>query len=406
MDQFQDSANFVTETIIPTLMFLAYNTILQTQNGSISKYILASLPDTINLEKQREIHQTRDSMIIEIIEIVSNYPGAYVFGGFHRDFFAKMSFKDIDIRFVFKSEAICFIDRIQRLFNIKFLKTSYNSKGCFTLCIQNMYNKEINIYVDLTYDNDEYGSLYTVKFFDFDVNMLMSSVHYSDQVYLASLKSSNPHCHILDILDNCAKKQFIILDYNGRPEILHKPSYTATIDSEDNIIKMKRNFNFTSHESFQSIMINTNCINYHTVRGKKLLLRKKKMESRGWTCLNEECSNPVCIMAPFSLREKHKKYCQKLVMARRKQLEKEAKIRERELLRQKKNKEIKPFGYIPGFISVKMVNKNQFTKHTEAKEIHVSKKKFLKQLKKEEKTCGKTRKKYRSKRSGKIRYDY
>ncbi|AQN68677.1 hypothetical protein [Saudi moumouvirus] len=382
MDQFQDSANFVTETIIPTLMFLAYNTIVQTQNGSISKYILSSLPDTINLEKQREIQQTRDSMIIQIMEIISTYPGAYVFGGFHRDFFAKMPFKDVDIRFTFKSEAIYFIKYIQRFYYIKFLKASYKSLGCFTLCIQNMHNKEVNIRIDVSYDNDESGSLYTVKYFDFDVNMLTSSAHYSSRAYLGSLESSNPHCHILDIIDNCAKKQFIILDYNGRPEILHKPSYSAVIDSNGNIVKIIKNFNSSDYKTFKSMMINTNCINYHTVRGKKLLLRKKKMESRGWTCLNEECSNPVCIMAPFLLREKHKEYCQKLRIARRKQLEKEAKYRERELLRQKKDREIKPFGYIPGFISTKMIRKNIYIKNAEAKQIHVSKKKFLKQLKK------------------------
>uniref|UniRef100_A0A6G6ADU5 NT pol-beta-like superfamily protein n=1 Tax=Borely moumouvirus TaxID=2712067 RepID=A0A6G6ADU5_9VIRU len=382
---------------------------MQTQNKPVAKYILSTLPDTVYLKKQQNIYEDRDSMIYDILDNIQDYPGSKVFGGFHRDFFAKMPFKDIDIRFKFKTEATFFIERMQKKYNIKFMKPSYKSNGCYTICVQSKSNSEVNIYLDVSYKRDVNGSIYKKKFFDFDVNMLSSQVHYSDRWYLRYLNTINPHCQILDILDNCARKQFIVLNYNGKSEILHKPSYTAIIDSNGRIIRMKRNL--SSCGSFMSKIMDSDCINYHTIRGKKLLLRKKKMESRGWTCLNEECSNPVCILAPESLRNKYKEYVQEIKLQRLKRAEEklkkaEEKIRARELSRQKKDREIKSFGYIPGLISRKMVRKNQYSKSIEAKEIHLAKKSFLKKLKEEELICGKTRKKYRSKRSGKNRYDF
>ncbi|AVL95180.1 hypothetical protein ma793 [Moumouvirus australiensis] len=403
MDQFKDSTNFVTETLIPTLMFLAYNTIMQTQNKPVAKYLLSSLPDTVCLEKQQQLYQARNTLFNDITDIIYYCPKSYIFGGFHRDFFAKMPFKDIDIRFKFKTEATLFIEKIQKIYNIKFLKPSYKSIGCYTICAQSKSNSDFNIFLDISYKKDINGNIFTKKLFDFDVNMLSSCRHYLDRYYLRSLKSINPHCEVLDIIDNCTRKQFIVLDYNGKPEILHKPSYTAVMDSDGRITRITRNF--YPYNSFISKIMNTNCINYHTIRGKKLLQRKKKMESRGWICLNEECSNPVCILAPETLRDKYNEYIQEIRSQRIKKTQEKIKKTEKKLRRQAKDKEIKPFGYIPGLISKKMVSKNQYTKSIEAKQIHLSKRKLLKQRKDNDVVCDKTRK-YRSKRSGKIRYDF
>ncbi|AGF84919.1 hypothetical protein QJ854_gp863 [Moumouvirus goulette] len=306
MDQLQDSSNFVTGKMVPSLTFIIYRTIVETQNSCTSHYLLSTIPDSVIIKPQ-QIYTSRDLIIKRIIKISRKFPVSYIFGGFHRDLFAKMPFKDIDISFLRRRYAIDFIQAIQSEYFIKFLKPSYNSRGCFTICVQEMNNPQINVHFDVVYEMDDFGDVFLVKYFDFDVNMLESHKHTSSTNYSKYLRSSNSHCNVKNIIDNCVKKQFIVLDYYGRPEIIHNPEYIISFDLEGNVLGLKRH-NILSKREYKSSKSECNCINRQTSRGKKLLLRIKKMKSRGWSCLNEKCMNPLCIMAPTYLYQKYNEY--------------------------------------------------------------------------------------------------
>lgn len=72
------------------------------------------------------------------------------------------------------------------------------------------------------------------------------------------------------VLEHIKKKEFVLLDKYNKPLV-------------------ENHFFHDNRDMSECICINTN-------HGKKILERKKKMEERGWRCLNGPCLNPDCIL--------------------------------------------------------------------------------------------------------------
>ena len=172
----------------------------------------------------------------------------------------------------------------------------------------------------------------------------------------------NKKCDIDLILDNIHKKQFIILDSVGRQCISHdsidmkfdcetkQRFYLVPSDSCEAAINTGRlNWEPCSQVLLEMDDCISQCIRRNTSQGKKLLERKAKMEERGWICVNTECQNPECILAP-----------QKLVSVYEKWVSKQKAINERKRKEKLEQKNyicmLQCMSFIPGFIGQKRGN--------------------------------------------------
>ncbi|AVL95081.1 hypothetical protein ma694 [Moumouvirus australiensis] len=134
--------------------------------------------------------------------------------------------------------------------------------------------KTISIKMIVKYETSiEYGRFeyYPIKG-DLDVNTLMSNVILPDLI-IGDLDTLNPNCNIYEIVTNIRKQQFTVISNSGYPIIDH------------------------SDIEFESDYLESHCIDYRSKRGKKILKTIRKMELRGWECINVPCKNEDCILS-------------------------------------------------------------------------------------------------------------
>ncbi|AGF85773.1 hypothetical protein QJ854_gp009 [Moumouvirus goulette] len=293
VDKIEDSPLFREDTMIIPLICLAYEKIIISNNGPITKHMLRSIGTYVDLGLAKNIYEAKMNIIKHISVICDDFwlsRRPLIFGGYHRDFFAKMSFKDIDLRFEDEFDVIDFIKKFKLSCNIKIKNSSYTNKGCYSMYVQHINIPQANVQIDATFCESQSSQKISNKRYDFDVNMLKSARLHDDEYYTSSLVSLNPNCKVTDIIDNCVKRQFIVLDYNGRPELDHSTEeYIYPVYIPDKEINS------------DSII----CINRFNKRGKKLLKRIRKMKSRGWICINLECENPQCVLASDDCAKKY-----------------------------------------------------------------------------------------------------
>ena len=270
----------------------------------------------------------------------------YIYGGFIRDQLAGLPFHDIDIRFHNHSSVNSFIRALRKRFEVKIVKSSYI--GCVSTEVKDGHNNCLKL--DLSYDNN-----FRQIVFDFDVNMLHASFIGNEQESIKTqLNLMNPKCNMYDVLQNIHHKQFVILNSAGEPSLSHE-FVSMTFDTEKN------------EEVLGSVIdrINCRCIDRYTLQGRKVIERRAKMEDRGWICLNSDCRNPRCVLAPDDLVAKYDAYIEKLKQI---QKEKEAeKQKERDYINL-----LHMMSFMPGFIATKTGNRishdRSVVAHTKSKE--------------------------------------
>ena len=225
--------------------------------------------------------------------------GAHVFGGYERDRLAGDMPNDIDLFFPFEkclsrivlqkmpqsewryylgNDSINrFLDDVKLMGPVRHVPNSYEHNNCLTcrseveIPIMDTYHKPIIVGLDMTRPSEcspglsdedmaEFRARYTnAVVADMDVNMA--------ERYMVNGKivcgSKNPKCNYEEIVEHCRAKQFVVLDSTGAPVLKHTSSNC--------------------------------CIDRNTPQGKLIVERIAKMKARGWTCLNEPCTNKLCV---------------------------------------------------------------------------------------------------------------
>jgi len=194
----------------------------------------------------------------------------------------------------------------------------------------------------------------------------------------------------MQVFNNICNKQFVVLSSDGKPLIAHKNRWLKVMtDHDGTIIGYKSNTmgpQWTEEKCFDCV--------HRDSSGLKLMKRIDKMLKRGWTCLNEPCKNPECIMAPTELVSA---YNQHLAWERLERLQK----KKDEISRQRYIRSyIRDQTWIPDFVSTKTGNWISFESSKLAHKQYQTKKRKAKYAAKT-KTCQKFSSKKRRHRSSK-----
>jgi hypothetical protein len=262
------------------------------------------------------------------------------YGGFVRDCFLShgmnLDFHDIDIKFCDEEELNFFVSELMSCYNVvvcedtpKTLHTpnSFPKMICGhcnpspkAIEIENKYGNtttiktirmedpknELMILMDLTIDPSLLTDEHSTNQKDFDVNTLQLKRH--------NLECSIGESMIPLIKEHIYKKQFVVLASDGTYQLAHKP-----VSHENN--------SFGIHYTAYGCDY-WHCICRHSPKGKKMQERIKKMQLRGWTMLNEPCTNPLCILCPDDL---HTKYMEEMIAV------------DKEITKKKKKKQFEKF---------------------------------------------------------------
>ncbi|ADO18343.1 hypothetical protein [Acanthamoeba castellanii mimivirus] len=343
------------------------------------------IDSTISLElltKKLEGRMILDAF--ETMRFIGSRSGTYshAYGGYYRDILAKKPIKDLDFAFSSEDDVRSFIFDLKSRYNVTLLKPSYTDLGCYSLKLEHKLLKKASILVDATYS----CPAKRVVRFDFNVNMLLAT-HTPEEGSL-DLKIRNSRCALTDVIDDCCHHKFVVLDESGSPKLTHQGAEIDRALNPDGSFK-----DLSDRAVFNSLCLRSypDCINRRTTRGKKLLQRIEKMQSRGWTVRNEPCSNPFCIMAPTALFER----CQEVIDQRREeaiqicQQAKEERIKRLEHRRAtfetRKDKRLHDTfarsSYIPGYIHPKLANVKSHEVSAKSKQRELTKREIKKRVK-------------------------
>lgn len=123
----------------------------------------------------------------------------------------------------------------------------------------------------------------TYNYPDFDVNSLSYNSHSGVTCYSNVLS---------DILENIKLKRFIVLSKMGTIQLQHL--YYAPQKTKNDYI---------NHSCDSS-----HCYCRYSIQGKALKEKILNMQKLGWEMLNEQCTNPLCILASDELFDEYKLY--------------------------------------------------------------------------------------------------
>ncbi|AZL89702.1 hypothetical protein QKC54_gp1047 [Megavirus baoshan] len=215
-------------------------------------------------------------------------PAVYCQGGYYRDFFAGIkNFNDINLKFLCIEFAELFIKHcIIGPFGTKTQAPRY-SPGHISIELTHKDFSHIKLPLDLGYASDRE---YCPQYFDMDVNMLRSTLDVDDPEFMNSLQVANPACDLQTAIDHCMNRTFVVFSKNGISVLTHDNVYTTAVYDEDGLISGLR----TDMYAFFEVCI-------QDFLSKKLRERARKMQQRGWTRLNSDCENPLCVLASSKL---------------------------------------------------------------------------------------------------------
>lgn len=309
---------------------------------------------------------------------------SHAYGGYYRDILAKKPIKDLDFAFSSEDDVKSFIFDLKSRYNVTLLKPSYTELGCYSLKVEHNLLKKASILVDATYPS--FSSPRSVHRFDFNVNMLLAT-HTPEEGSL-DLKIRNSRCALTDVVNDCCQHKLVVLSENGSPKLTHQGADIDRALNSDGTFK-----DLSDRAVFNSLCLRSypDCINRRTHRGKKLLQRIEKMQSRGWTVRNEPCSNPFCIMAPTELFER----CQEVIDQRREeavqicQQAKEERLKRLEHRRAtfdtRKDKRLHDTfarsSRIPGYLHPKLANAKSHEVSAKSKQRELTKREIKKRVK-------------------------
>lgn len=326
-NKFTSSTDFSIKNSIPSLAMLCYEN-LEIRKDPAYMRLKKQLP-TEFFDNYNAIAKSKENMLQSIYDSCTLMRGRF-YGGYVRDFIGKTKPRDLDIKFRSLVDVSIFIDILKDKFNVRIIESNYN--GCVSIQLQDKHCENVVMLIDATHKDKT-----SQKIFDFDVNMLETrhGTNFFKWCDISALTKINPKCNILDIIRNICAKQFIVLSNDGHPIIEHTSCYIeATYDQEGNVTDFVRKHNGSFRETFH-------CIEHSTPRGKKLLERIAKMESRGWKCLNKDyhCNNPTCIFSTQELRKKYREHLD-LKYREKKFEEKEIKLYQQLLIQEKLTKRL------------------------------------------------------------------
>uniref|UniRef100_A0A6G6ACQ3 Uncharacterized protein n=1 Tax=Borely moumouvirus TaxID=2712067 RepID=A0A6G6ACQ3_9VIRU len=266
-------------------------------------------------------------------------PGVYCQGGYYRDFFAGIkNFNDIDLKFPSIEFAELFQEHCITLpYKIKVSSTGYSS-GCISLELTHKEFSHIKLPVDLGYQINN-----VPQYFDMDVNMLVSTVDIDDPGFMTTLQVANPDCDLQSVIEHCVARTFVVFSKSGKSVLSHQNlSMIAEYDEEGLMTGTKTNWNTFHYDCICS-----------DSRAKKLRMRIKKMQERGWIRLNSDCKNPFCVLASDKLVSELADY-----FKRQEQARKQAKLRCLNNKQQRLQESIMmSMSRIPGYIPRKTGNR-------------------------------------------------
>lgn len=327
----------------------------------------------------------------------------YVYGGAIRDGLNKENPHDFDMRLCSQTCAVQFIKILEQHYHVQIWRQHYI--GCISFCVQHRKHPEVEIAFDITYKTE-----FTNTNFDLDINMLKIrlSKYINGKCYnkvrLSNLNAQSNKVDVEDVVHNIHRKQFIVLSQDGRAITCHFKVWQEiivnldgeVIDCHSFLIKsvIGENDQLPNPTQVDPARCNSNgiivfpakadCISRYSQRGRGLLNRIAKMKARGWTCINEFCMNPDCVLASNEVVQAYKKLVDDKREKARLIKESERKIKDEAKLKAQKKRLIKRhyyannMGYIPGAMSAKTGNRVSYKTSTIARERQQSKKQLTK----------------------------
>lgn len=282
-------------TNVPSLAYMSL--VVLSQNDPIQwadlKKKIIQLPEELS-----EMLTVRRALGEMIVEIVNDYNG-YVFGGYPRDMLTGKSHHDIDCKFKHEHDAYQFVESFRnrtlgrtvnlgrRKIHVEFILQhsvvvptrvprfhgEYAARKLTFACVTEPYT-DVRTNVDVSIAHRKYEP-------DFDVNQLQitKNGHFPK---LIKKHRGIEIAYDFDVSEVCAsiqQKQFRLLS------VSHK--------MVDEYFEGERMWTGSTTCS----NVSHNCVNRESMRGRKLLLRIKKMEARGWTLMTDECECPWCILS-------------------------------------------------------------------------------------------------------------
>lgn len=255
----------------------------------------------------KKIDAFRDMIKFVMDYNYSGYRISTIYGGFLRDYVFRHdhNFNDIDMRFDDMEQMEMFISHVMDRYNVTICENTIPHHRApipiDTVCHHrnvrfndglgdSKYENETvlktirvtdsqtnaSIQMDLTLRQDNP----TIK--DFDVNML-------------EMRRGHINNNDETITKHIENKQFVVISRTGIAKLTHRDAsyihaYTySKISEKEHICDMG------------------DCFCRCSSKGQKLAERIKKMQEKGWTMLNEPCTNPMCILAPTKLYDAYVK---------------------------------------------------------------------------------------------------
>lgn len=412
------STNFVFANRILKLRTLCVDVFKRQEPDRFEKILLSG--KTLFQEDENLLNfkiEMIDVILFYILRFYTNriHEGAYLYGGAIRDLLNNEKPNDYDVRVHCEDCAINFINKIKLFYPINIIREHY--KGCFTICVQHYKHPEIEIKLDITYVTE-----FSNKHFDISSNMLKIDLSYDAKGHsenrLTSIKNidpsnvklMNPLCKLSDVIRNIYCKKFVVLTRHGKSKTCHTTLWKEAVYNIDGEIVDYHNLFLKPQESYQfpnmslynehlnkicesnlNMIEKCDCISRYSEHGRLLLFRIEKFKKRGWTCINEPCDNPNCILTSQELIDAYEAYKVKKRAKEYEEREKKRELLEKEQRYQEKQRQweekklmktkIRPYirwnsGYIPGAIGLKTANRDSYNKFVTAHQ----RKKVKKQL--------------------------
>ncbi|QTF49722.1 hypothetical protein qu_831 [Acanthamoeba polyphaga mimivirus] len=231
----------------------------------------------------------------------------YAYGSIVRNLLAKQHLDNIKIHFSHKKYIDIFI---KYCIPVQFITECYNDQRLIVIkFIVPGYQYPIKLYCRYIFnDNELFLRNTNIKDYTnyIDVNTMgcgdVNTMKCNNFYPICPRKMSivieiiNENCDYHTTTENCQNKIFTVLDKNRRPTMHHEcDDIIYVYDRVTGII-----IDFKNIKSAKKYKL---CHNRYSESGRVIMKEMEKLQSRGWTCLNEPCRNPWCVLAPKELAD-------------------------------------------------------------------------------------------------------
>ncbi|XWV26845.1 hypothetical protein QJ857_gp0205 [Tupanvirus soda lake] len=370
------SENYSTTNRVSSLTTLCVD-IMQREFPDLLENVMTTISEeaVITFQKAVDICKQKQNLVVHTLsKLLTNSvchkctfgETMYLYGGAIRDALNDKKPNDYDIRVCSEKCAIKIINKLKKHYNVKIIRQHYI--GCYSFYAQHTTIPEVEIRFDVTYE-----TAFTNKHYDIDVNMLKYKInrycHGVADINPSNVILVNDKCNLKNVIRHIHRNEFVVLDNMGRPKSCHNKLWREAVFNKSGEIVDCHSFLLKGlHPDNKELIDSCDCIHRRSQRGRKLLFRIQKMLKRGWTMLNEPCSNPDCVLAPMDLveayatfvaekREEERRRREEL----RRRREEERRKREEEAIARRERRKLAQLrfniGYIPGAVCAKTANR-------------------------------------------------